>query len=168
MDQLLIRHEVADLSLFTLQELREMEEGRTFIHQGQLCMYSSLNAHPLRITFSGMTAPVANDHQNRLHGYRNVIVIPESRIVARPLSQPAMLDDKVRLPGAMVITPDGPAICAVFATGEGHDEPGRICVNLTNGKTIFHDRQSPIAYEQWELVWMNEQNEKIMSLTRHE
>jgi hypothetical protein len=169
MNQLLIRHEIADLSLFTLLELHQMEEKRAFIDRGQLCIYSSVNGHPLRVIFSDMTAPLASDLQNSLPGYRQVmIVMPEFRIVAKPLSVPVVIDDKVRLPGAMIVTPDGPAICAVFAAGEERDEPGRICVNLANGTTIFHYRQSPVAYEQWELVWMNQHNEKIMSLTRHE
>jgi hypothetical protein len=166
MTQLLIRYEMADLSPFALRELQQVDEKYAFIDRGQVCIHSRLNNHPLRIVFSGMNAPVASDFQQRLHGHRQVIVVPKSRIVARPLCAPVVVDDNARLAGAMIVTDNGPAICAVFATGEERDEPGRISVNLANGETIFHSRHSPIAYERWELAWMNERDEKMMSLTR--
>src|SRR5262249_35608805 len=98
---------------------------------------------------------------------RKVLLFPSDlSLSALPLEDPTPIKDDSNLFGCLIMLDDGVGLCGNMTTDIRDESPGRIALNLTTGKSEFHQRETLLVCRLWRLDWTLPSGKPVLSLSR--
>lgn len=151
---------IRDLSAFELLDInKDVASKQIFIYGGNIRVNTFVNNFPLTVAIARSAAPVAIDEH--LRPSRPLVVSMPVRLRVRPVGQPLALEN-VDISG-WLLPGEAPSLGCFLKDGK---RPDRLSLKLDDMLLDFHDRKYPFGWPEWEIDWLNEHGEPVLTLTR--
>lgn len=156
---------IHDLAALTATPWESVEKGSLYLRDGVLEIATIANGRPF---FCRLTGQVAF-HLEVLRSRTDLVAcLPHGlRVRAVPLTDAEVNLAGLDMHGCLAVSPAGLTLCASLEHEHGgHAPSGRVAIPFNAQPAEFHEGRFAAVYTQWEITWLNANDEVVASLRR--